>query len=113
MFFLLRAAFWLTIVIMFIPGNPQSGSVAPRVTLVQAFLAAQATVADFSQFCDRNPDVCSTGRAALDVLTDKAQNGLRMLSRYFDNKDAKSTDTGTLKQEDIKPEWHDPHNRAA
>jgi hypothetical protein len=38
--FLLRAAFWLSVVIMFIPADPQSDTPAPRVTMIETFLAA-------------------------------------------------------------------------
>jgi hypothetical protein len=109
MFFLLRAAFWLTVVLMFIPANPKTGADAPRVTLVQAFVAARATVADFSGFCERNPDVCTTGSAAFQLLAQKAENGVRLLYRYLDGSKDADKSQGTLKHEDIEPAWHDPH----
>jgi hypothetical protein len=109
MFFLLRAAFWLTVVLMFIPGNPETGAEAPRVTLVQAFVAARATVADLSGFCDRNPDVCTTSSAAFQLLAAKAENGVRLLYRYLDGSKDSDKTQDTLKREDIEPAWHDPH----
>jgi len=105
MFFLLRAAFWLTVVLMFIPGNPETGAEAPRVTLVQAFVAARATVADLSG----NPDVCTTSSAAFQLLAAKAENGVRMLYRYLDGSKDSDKTQDTLKREDIEPAWHDPH----
>jgi hypothetical protein len=110
--FLLRAAFWLSVVILFLPGDPQSGTDAPRVTAIQALMAARATIADMSGFCDRNPDVCVTGSAALGAFTEKAENGARMIFRYFDGaaagKPAAGPERGTLNEEDLAPAWHDP-----
>ena len=108
MFFLLRVAFWLSVVIMFIPADPQTGAEAPRVTLVSALVAARATVADLSGFCDRNPDVCVTGNAAVRLFSDKAQNGVKMLYRYLDGSKNTAADRGTLKQEDVEPAWRGP-----
>ena len=52
----------------------------PRaVGALQALSAAQATVADMTAFCDRNPAVCTTGGAAFKVFADKARNGARMI----------------------------------
>jgi hypothetical protein len=107
--FLLRAAFWLSVVIMFIPADPQSNSPAPRVTVIESLVAARAVVADFSQFCERNPDVCVTGNAAFHVFAEKAQNGARMLYRYLDQSfDGAKDEQGTLTGEDRRPAWHGP-----
>jgi hypothetical protein len=114
--FLLRAAFWLTIVILLIPADPQSGE-APRITLVNAFMAARATVADLSGFCERNPDVCVTGGAAIDVFAEKAENGVRMLYRYFDEEDGEdggadgAANHGTLSPDDLALPWRGPAER--
>jgi Family of unknown function (DUF5330) len=109
--FLLRAAFWLSVVIMFIPADPQSDSPAPRVTVVETLVAARAVVADLSNFCERNADVCVTGNAAFHVFAEKAQNGARILYRYFDqgtDGSAAKDEQGTLTGEDRKPAWRDP-----
>jgi hypothetical protein len=95
--FLIRAAFWLSVVILFLPADPESNSPAPRV--------------DLSNFCERNPDVCVTGNAAFQVFAEKAQNGAKMLYRYLDQEPgtpATDGDQGTLTGEDIVPEWQGP-----
>jgi hypothetical protein len=113
--FLLRAGFWLSIVILMIPADPKTGSEAPRVTAIQALMAARATIADLSAFCDRNPDVCVTGTAAIDLFSDKAENGVRMLYRYFDEngEDATAVEPGksTLRRDDLLPAWRGPANK--
>lgn len=105
MSFIIRAAFWLSIVILLIPGNPETGQEAPRVSALQAFSAAQATVADMTGFCERNPQVCTTGNAALEMFTEKARNGARMIYDYFGEPEAGAVDRGTLNDDDIKPDW--------
>jgi hypothetical protein len=104
--FLLRAAFWLTVAILLIPADSQTGE-APRVTIVNAFLAAKATVADLSAFCERNPDVCVTGGAAFDLFAEKAQSGARMLYRYLDKPADPMAEPGkgTLSEDDIALPW--------
>ncbi len=106
--FLLRSAFWLTIVILLIPADPQSGE-APRVTVVNALMAARATVADLSGFCDRNPDVCMTGSAAIGVLAEKAGNGVETIYRYLGDDGAGTVDAegnrGTLTTDDLALPW--------
>jgi hypothetical protein len=110
MFFLIRAAFWLSVVILLIPADPQSGTEAPRITAIDALVAARATIADLSAFCERNPDVCVTGDAALKIFSEKAQNGVRMLYRYFDpqkgDQPGATVDKSTLSREDLLPAWH-------
>lgn len=101
--FLLRIAFWLSIVILFIPANPETGTEAPSVGAFEALSAAQATVADLSSFCDRNPAVCSTGSDAFEAFTEKARNGVRMLHDAFDSDDESAR--GTLRGDDLEPEW--------
>jgi hypothetical protein len=102
--FLLRSAFWLTIVILLIPADPQSGE-APRVTVVNALMAAQATVADLGGFCDRNPDVCTTGSAAVDVFAEKAGNGVEMIHHYFGEPEDAEGNRGTLTTDDLALPW--------
>ena len=102
--FLIRAAFWLSLVILFIPGDPESGEEAPRIGAVQALSAAQATFADVSAFCRRNPSVCETRDAAVRVFSDKARNGARMIHDYL-SPDDPAADGGTLSEDDREPAW--------
>jgi hypothetical protein len=102
--FLLRSAFWLTIVILLIPADPQSGE-APRVTVVNALMAAQATFADLGGFCGRNPDVCLTGSAAIDVFAEKAANGVEMIYEHFGGPADANGNPGTLTTDDLALPW--------
>lgn len=84
--FLVRSAFWLTIVILLIPADPETGD-APRVTVMNAVAAVRATVADLSGFCGRNPDVCATGGAAAQLIGEKLGNGVDLIYRYLGDED--------------------------
>src|SRR5690606_5001370 len=65
--FLIKSAFWLSLVLLVIPfGNDADGQ--PTVGAVQAFLAARAVVDDLSGLCERRPDVCEVGRAAMHTI---------------------------------------------
>ncbi len=119
--FLLRSAFWLTLVVMLIPADPRTGE-APGVTIINAISALQATVADISGFCGRNPDVCVTGAAAVDIVSEKAGNGVDMVQRLLggtDLRDAVPLDIapggngGTLSPDERDIPWQsDPLNPA-
>ena len=116
--FLLRSAFWLTLVILLIPADPQTGD-APRVTMINAIVAVRATVADLSGFCGRNPDVCATGSAAFELVADKTGDGIEMVTRFLTGEDAPDVGPveidiapgtpggtrGTLSTDDIALPW--------
>lgn len=112
--FLVRAAFWLSVVVLLLPGDPQTGADAPRVSAVEALVAARSAVADISSFCDRNPDVCATGSTAVQVFVSKVRYGADLISGYI-NRDDKPVDRGTLSNEDTAPVWRGPqrHSGAA
>ncbi len=81
--FLLRTAFWLSVVVLLLPADPGTGEQAPRVHALEALSAARTTVADLSSFCDRNPDVCVTSGAAFEVFTQKIKYGARLVYGQF------------------------------
>jgi hypothetical protein len=109
--FLVRAAFWLSVVVIMLPADSETGDKAPRVTAFEAISAAQTAVTDISQFCDRNPDVCVTGGSAFHVFADKVRFGAKML--FGDKKPAVDPEGGTttLSPDDMKPAWRDPKKR--
>jgi hypothetical protein len=75
MMFLIRTAFWLMIIILLLPTDGQQQS--------KVYGTAEATVKDVVTFCDRNPDTCTTGRDAFEVLVHKAEFGARMLMGFI------------------------------
>jgi hypothetical protein len=112
MFFLLRMAFWLSLVILLLPADSESGEQAPRVSAFETISAAQAAVSDISQFCQRNPDVCVTGGNAFQVFAEKVRFGAKLLYNTFSEKKPADGGASTLSPDDLKPAWHDPAKRA-
>ena len=125
MFFLLRMAFWLGLVLVLLPRekSPESEKL-PQVGASEAVSAATAAVSDMSQFCKRQPAACEVGGQAATVIGQRAQDGARKLYQIITDK--KSSDhTGsiggvegateangiardTLTADDLQAEWRLP-----
>jgi hypothetical protein len=110
MFFLLRMAFWLGLVLVLLPRDktPESEKL-PQISVSDAVTAASAAVSDMSQFCKRQPQACEVGGQAATVIGTRAQEGARKIYQSItdkkpeadkdgkDNKDKKSPDhTGSI-----------------
>jgi hypothetical protein len=94
MFFLLRAAFWLSLVVLLIPSGEETTSVAQPARSVSPFEAvgaAHSTYEDLKGFCGRNPDTCQTGRVIADGFAAKARTGARWVYEQLDPKDTTAT----------------------
>ena len=83
MFFLLRVAFWLSIVVVLLPSGPKTDPNAPAVGTFEAIGAAQAALKDARGFCAREPEACAVGSNALQVFGQKAQHGAKMLYEFL------------------------------
>lgn len=91
MFFLLRVAFWLSLVILLIPADPQIAaerSSGHEVGTFEAIDAAHSTWEDVKGFCGRNPTACDVGRVAADTFAAKARTGVRWVQRQLDGPEA-------------------------
>ena len=82
MFFLLRMAFWLGLVLVLLPRDktPESEKL-PQISVSDAVQAATAAVSDMSQFCKRQPQACEVGGEAATVIGVRAQDGARKIYR--------------------------------
>src|SRR5258708_20523546 len=78
MFFLLRMAFWLGLVLVLLPREktPESDKL-PQLGASEAVSAATAAVSDMSQFCKRQPAACAVGGQAATVIGQAGQAGAR------------------------------------
>ena len=88
MFFLFRAAFWLSIVVMLLPTPESMKTPETGIGAAQAVTAASATVSDMSQFCSRQPEACQVGSQALVHFGHKAQASAKWLYEKFTSKAA-------------------------
>jgi hypothetical protein len=126
--FLLRMAFWLSVVVLFVPtGKVQSTGAASSISAAEALSAAGSTVADIRHFCERQAEACSIGAQAAVTFGQKAQAAAKMLYDFLteklspaetgsigNNVDGKTPRASaklwhnTLAPADVAPEWRGP-----
>jgi hypothetical protein len=87
MFFLLRMAFWLGLVLVLLPREktPESDKV-PQIGASEAVSAATAAASDIGQFCKRQPAACEVGGQAATAIGQRAQDGARKLYKIITDK---------------------------
>jgi len=116
--FLIRTAFWLSLLILILPTNEQDQRVV--------YGNAEAAIQDLSGFCSRNPDVCEASKNAAHTFSKKAQFGAKMVMDFFQEKTGDTayvaaSDRGnrrpsffrrgsqnTLTTDDMRPSWSVP-----
>lgn len=81
--FLIRTAFWFSLVLLALPLNTGSDG-APSVGAVQAFMAAREAIGDISAICERKPDVCETGKSAMHTVGIRAREAARIAYEVLD-----------------------------
>jgi hypothetical protein len=125
--FLLRMAFWLTVILALLPSGGSQPTPKLTVSAIDAMLAARATVTDMGSFCERQPDACTAGSQAAVAIGHRAQAGAKMLYEYFNehvgSHDATAVNAGagksvplptarppqhTLSPADLAPAWRSP-----
>jgi hypothetical protein len=135
MFFLLRVAFWLIIVLALLPsGSGTQPGAQAKVAASDAMVAAGAVISDMSNFCVRQPDACVAGTNAALAIGQRAQAGARMVYDFVGEHAARGdADRGdktgsvsahklvafgavpvsqnTLKPSDLEPAWQGPPAR--
>ena len=129
MFFLLRMAFWLGLVLVLLPREktPESDKV-PQIGASEAVSAATAAVSDMGQFCKRQPAACEVGGQAATAIGQRAQDGARKLYKIITDKKpdhtssidtadeagiAVASPTDALTEDDMAIEWRLPRTPLA
>jgi len=126
MFFLLRMAFWLGLVLVLLPREktPESDN-APQIGASEAISAATAAASDMGQFCKRQPAACEVGGQAATAIGQRAQDGARKIYKIITDKKpdhtssidtAHDADSGVaaappadaLTEDDVAIEWRMP-----
>jgi hypothetical protein len=108
MMFLLKAAFWLGLVLVLLPTGSNKRAVdAPQIDVVQAATAATAAVADLSEFCTRRPESCAVGSTVASVLAHRAQAGAVMVYEFItERREAASDKPEVSDKPDVVPVRH-------
>lgn len=93
--FLIRFAFWFSLVLLALPfdvGPDEEGR--ENVNPIQALLAAKDAVGDIAGLCERQPEVCETGASAIHTVTERAKLAARMaVSMIEENPSQKTTES--------------------
>jgi hypothetical protein len=124
MWFLLRMAFWLGVILVLLPSGGSQPTPKAQVSATDAVSAAKAAVVDMRQFCERQPDVCVVGSQAAVTIGQRAQAGAKMLYEFL-NEQLGPAETGTvtsaasaakrsqstLTPTDLEPAWRGPQPR--
>lgn len=84
--FLIRSAFWLSLVLLIVPFGGQDAEGQPSVGAVETFLAARAVIDDMSGLCERRPDACEVGRSAFQTIGGRAREGARIAYGLLDER---------------------------
>jgi len=85
--FLIRMAFWFSLVLLALPltvGPDEDGheSVGP----IQALFAAREAVGDIAGICERKPGVCETGKSAMHTISARAKETAKIAAAMLDDK---------------------------
>ena len=124
MFFLLRMAFWLGLVLVLLPRDktPESDKL-PALGTSEAMSAAGAAVSDMSQFCTRQKAACEVGGHAATVIGERAKEGAKKIYQIITDKKPDTTGSipgegdqqsdlaatpDTLTPDDLAAEWRGP-----
>lgn len=89
MFFLLRMAFWLGLVLVLLPREKTPDSEGVQINAQEAVQAAAAAVSDMGQFCKRQPQACEVGGQAATVIGHRAEEGARKVYQIITDKTEK------------------------
>ena len=81
MWFLMKAGFWLAVVVLLIPA-PAERPGTP-IDTGETIGAIATAMQDAKGFCTRNPEACVAGGAALQSFGERASNGARMLHEFI------------------------------
>src|SRR6478609_12215712 len=98
MFFLLRMAFWIGLVLVLLPRDhtPEADKAASQVGASDAISAATAAASDMSQFCKRQPAACEVGGNAAAYIGERAKEGARKVYQIITEK--KPDHTGSISE---------------
>ena len=96
--FFIRAVFWLSLVVAFIPVNPSDlGGDQKPVSPLETVGLAQSVVEDVAAFCTRNQGTCETGGQLFSQMGIKAREGARIAYTWLDKRYGPQTQTADNK----------------
>lgn len=126
--FLVRMAFWLSVILVLLPSGGSQPAPKVPVSATDAVSAARATVGDVRQFCERQAEACVIGSQAATAIGQRAQAGAKMLYEFLNDQfgsnetvttastkpvplPAARPSQQTLTPADLAPTWRGPQPR--
>ena len=88
MFFLLRLAFWVMLICLFLPGSHEENR--------RLISSASQTVSDLRGFCQRNPQVCEDARLSMTTLLTRFRSGAELLQTLIAQQNGENDDHSTI-----------------
>jgi hypothetical protein len=82
---LLKLTFWGGLALLFIPLDTGQAGPEQPVSGFEAIVAARDTIADLRGLCERQPDVCETGGAAIETISVRAKAAARLALDYVES----------------------------
>jgi len=81
--FLIKLAFWMTLVLVLLPSGGSQPAPKVNVSAGEAISAAGAAVSDMKQFCGRQSDACAVGSQVAVAIGHRAQAGAKFLYDFL------------------------------
>ncbi len=99
MWFLIKASFWFSVVLIALPffdnGAEANLQSAPKVEAVDTVLAAAGAINYMTKICEDRPLVCEKGGETINALGHRAREGARiayrLIDKGLDNQDSRVT----------------------
>lgn len=103
--FLIRMAFWFSLVLLMLPLDPESEN---GLSPIKAFFAASEAIGDVAGICERKPHVCETGKEAMHTIGIRAKETARIAYDMMGEEEAVATPaavetTGSIPHPTQKP----------
>jgi Family of unknown function (DUF5330) len=84
--FLLKTAFWFSLVLLVLPFNfGEKSNDQPSVGAIQTFFAAREALGDIGGLCERKPEVCEIGKSAMHTVGIRAREAARIAYELLDS----------------------------
>src|SRR3954471_15953218 len=102
--FLIRTAFWFSLVLLMLPFGGQSDAGGEQVGPLRALMTVREAVGDIAGICERKPDVCETGKSALHTIGVRAKASAKLAYDMLDDETAEpdqSIKTGTVAKDAV------------
>lgn len=85
--FLIKLGFWLSLALLVIPfGGTEGDQQLETVSPMQAFFVAREAFGDVAGICDRKPEICATGKAAMTTIGVRAREGAKFAYEFLDDR---------------------------